>query len=204
MPIQEALNALKAAMENELASEAQLQDLKALIVQGHQGRIQAELDRYQSQIEQLNAMLANTPPMPEAPELPIAEAAAPSPEPTPEPVVERAPEPQAIEEPIAPPIAEKAPEAPAQPTMRQASTGGSVNARYAGLRVGLNDRVAFVKQLFEGRDDDFQRVIAALATLDSREECERFLNEAVYPDYNWEEKEEFAERFHALIYARFD
>ena len=203
MPIQESLNALKAAMQNELATESQLQELKNLIAQAHQARIQHELDRYQAQVEQLNAMLAQTPAMPEAPELPISKPA--------EPVVE-APEPEVVQaspEPEMAPVdsAEEAPiEAPepSQPTMRPASSGGSVNARYAGLRVGLNDRVAFVKQLFDGRDDDFQRVIAALATLDSKEECERFLQEAVYPDFNWEEKEEFVERFHALIYARFD
>ena len=85
-----------------------------------------------------------------------------------------------------------------------AGSAKSVNARYAGLKVGLNDRVAFVKHLFNGEDDDFQRVVAALATMESKEECETFLENAVYPDYDWTQKPEFAERFLALVFARFD
>ena len=85
-----------------------------------------------------------------------------------------------------------------------AGSAKSVNARYAGLKVGLNDRVAFVKHLFNGEDDDFQRVVAALATMESKEECETFLENAVYPDYDWSQKPEFAERFLALVFARFD
>ena len=85
-----------------------------------------------------------------------------------------------------------------------AGSAKSVNARYAGLKVGLNDRVAFVKHLFNGEDDDFQRVVAALATMESKEECETFLENAVYPDYDWTQKPEFAERFLALVFARFE
>jgi hypothetical protein len=85
-----------------------------------------------------------------------------------------------------------------------ASGAKSVNARYAGLKVGLNDRVAFVKHLFHGEDDDFQRVVAALATMESKQECETFLENAVYSDYDWSQKPEIAERFLALVYARFE
>ena len=99
----------------------------------------------------------------------------------------------------APPLADPQPE-----QLPLASGAKSVNARYAGLKVGLNDRVAFVKHLFHGEDDDFQRVVAALATMESKQECETFLENAVYSDYDWSQKPEIAERFLALVYARFE
>ena len=128
---------------------------------------------------------------------------------------------EAVEAPLTPPTPEAqpaeeaaAPVAPATPAPTasiaassltpSAGSAKSVNARYAGLKVGLNDRVAFVKHLFNGEDDDFQRVVAALATMESKEECETFLENAVYPDYDWTQKPEFAERFLALVFARFD
>jgi len=107
--------------------------------------------------------------------------------------------------PVAPPAATPEPvQAAPSPAAPTASGAKSVNARYAGLKVGLNDRVAFVKHLFNGEDDDFQRVVAALATMESKEECETFLENAVYGDYDWSQKPEIAERFLALVYARFE
>jgi len=100
------------------------------------------------------------------------------------------------------PIPAANPSSPSQ--TRSLGAAKSVNARYAGLKVGLNDRVAFVKHLFNGEDDDFQRVVAALATMESKEECETFLENAVYPDYDWTQKPEYAERFLALVFARFE
>ena len=149
-----------------------------------------------------------TPPKP----APVAAA----PEASPAPVAA-----EAVEAPLTPPTPETqpaqeaaAPVAPATPAPTasiaassltpSAGSAKSVNARYAGLKVGLNDRVAFVKHLFNGEDDDFQRVVAALATMESKEECETFLENAVYPDYDWTQKPEFAERFLALVFARFD
>lgn len=151
---------------------------------------------------------------PIAPPKPAPVAAAP--EAVPAPVA-----PEAVEAPLTPPTPETqpaqeaaAPAAPAAPAPTASSvspsltpnagSAKSVNARYAGLKVGLNDRVAFVKHLFNGEDDDFQRVVAALATMESKEECETFLENAVYPDYDWTQKPEFAERFLALVFARFE
>jgi len=130
-----------------------------------------------------------TPPTPET--QPAQEAAAP--------VAPAAPAP--VESPTAP----APPASSASPSLTpSAGSAKSVNARYAGLKVGLNDRVAFVKHLFNGEDDDFQRVVAALATMESKEECETFLENAVYPDFDWTQKPEFAERFLALVFARFE
>ncbi len=72
------------------------------------------------------------------------------------------------------------------------------------MNAGLNDRLAFVKHLFGGDDQDYQRIVAYLATLESKEECETFLREAVQPDYDWSKSPDVAERFMALVYARFE
>jgi len=80
----------------------------------------------------------------------------------------------------------------------------SVNARYANLNAGLNDRLAFVKSLFGGDDHDYQRVVAYLATLESTAECETFIREAVQPEYDWSKCPDVAERFMHLVYARFE
>ena len=85
-----------------------------------------------------------------------------------------------------------------------ANQAKSVNARYANLNAGLNDRLAFVKSLFGGDDHDYQRVVAYLATLESKAECETFIREAVQPEYDWSKCPDVAERFMHLVYARFE
>ena len=89
-------------------------------------------------------------------------------------------------------------------TSNQQPTAKSVNARYANLNAGLNDRLAFVKSLFGGDDHDYQRVVAYLATLESKAECETFIREAVQPEYDWSKCPDVADRFMNLVYARFE
>jgi len=71
------------------------------------------------------------------------------------------------------------------------------------LQIGLNDRIAFVKHLFEGSQEDFNRVISQLNTFNSEKEAKSFLNKMVKPDYNWDAKEEFEERLIGLIERKF-
>jgi len=63
------------------------------------------------------------------------------------------------------------------------------------LTVGLNDRLAFVKHLFNDSTEDFNRVISQLNTIDSQERSIAFIENMVKPDYNqWEGKEEYETR----------
>lgn len=72
------------------------------------------------------------------------------------------------------------------------------------ISVGINDRHAFVKQLFDGSTEDFNRVISQLNTIDTEERSVAFIENMVKPDYNhWQGKEEMASRFMALIKRRF-
>lgn len=64
-----------------------------------------------------------------------------------------------------------------------------------GLKFGLNDRLAFINQLFEGNATDFNRVISQLNTFQNFEEAQQFIAEQVKPDYNWQAHPISEERF---------
>ena len=70
--------------------------------------------------------------------------------------------------------------------------------------VGLNDRLAFVKHLFNDSTEDFNRVMSQLSTMESEERSKAFIENMVKPEYNnWKGKEEYATRFMALVARRF-
>ncbi|KOS06769.1 hypothetical protein AM493_12605 [Flavobacterium akiainvivens] len=72
------------------------------------------------------------------------------------------------------------------------------------ISLGLNDRIAFEKNLFGGSADDLNRVISQLNTLNTFEEAKDFIADLVKPDYNnWANKEEYEERFMAIVEKRF-
>lgn len=71
------------------------------------------------------------------------------------------------------------------------------------LQVGLNDRIAFVKHLFDGSQEDFNRVLSQLNSFKTEEEAKYFIYNIVKPDYNWAEKEEYEQRLMAIIGRKF-
>ncbi|PKA98122.1 hypothetical protein B0O79_1803 [Flavobacteriaceae bacterium MAR_2009_75] len=72
------------------------------------------------------------------------------------------------------------------------------------IKVDLNNRLAFVKHLFNGSTADYNRVLSQLNTIDSEERSISFIENMVKPDYaNWVGKEEYVERFMQLIERRF-
>lgn len=82
----------------------------------------------------------------------------------------------------------------------------SLNDSISGsLKIGLNDRIAFTKHLFDGNADDLQRVLSQINTFTSHDEATNFIKNQVKPDYNnWAEKEEFEERFNLVIEKKFN
>lgn len=73
-----------------------------------------------------------------------------------------------------------------------------------GLNIGLNDKIAFIKHLFNGKSKDYDRVISQLNTSISFSDAKRFIEDIVKPDYNdWAEKEEFEERFVQIVESKF-
>ena len=73
-----------------------------------------------------------------------------------------------------------------------------------GFQIGLNDRLAFVKNLFEDSNEDYDRVLSQLSTLASFEEATHMLNTSIKPDYNnWEGQEDIETRFLEIIENKF-
>ena len=73
-----------------------------------------------------------------------------------------------------------------------------------GFQIGLNDRLAFVKNLFEDSNEDYDRVLSQLSTLASFEEAAHMLNTIIKPDYNnWEGQEDIETRFLEIIENKF-
>ncbi|RXG18008.1 hypothetical protein DSM03_101686 [Leeuwenhoekiella aestuarii] len=69
-----------------------------------------------------------------------------------------------------------------------------------GLSFGLNDRIAFIKHLFNGSNSDYNRVLSQLNTVNSQQEAFDLIDQMVKPDYNnWEGKEVYETRFKDLV-----
>ncbi len=82
------------------------------------------------------------------------------------------------------------------------SINDSVNK---GLHIGLNDRLAFVKHLFDDKADDYSRVLSQISTMSSYEEAETFIKVRVKPEYNyWLKKDMYRDRFMSIIKKNFN
>ena len=88
---------------------------------------------------------------------------------------------------------------------KQTETKTSLNDRLfqQKLQVGLNDRIAFVKHLFNFSQEDFNRVLSQLNTFETEQDCKDFISNVVKPDYDWSDKIEYEERLIALIERKF-
>jgi len=73
----------------------------------------------------------------------------------------------------------------------------------SNIQIGLNDRIVFVKNLFDNQQEDYNRVISQLNTFKSEKEAKQFINNIVKPDYNWSEQEELENRFLEIIVHKF-
>ncbi len=74
-----------------------------------------------------------------------------------------------------------------------------------GLNIGLNDKIAFIKHLFEGKSEDYDRVLSQINTINSFDDAKTFIQNMVKPDYaNWEGKEDYEIRFMEIIESKYD
>ena len=84
------------------------------------------------------------------------------------------------------------------------ATKKSLNDTLQGdIQIGLNDRIAFVKILFGGSQEDFNRVVSQLNSFKTQKEAKKFINKMVKPDYDWADKEDIEERFMAIVERKF-
>tara|TARA_R100001369_G_C3319941_1_gene168752 strand:+ start:551 stop:1330 length:780 start_codon:yes stop_codon:yes gene_type:complete len=85
---------------------------------------------------------------------------------------------------------------------KQRSLNESVNN---GMQIGLNDRLAFIKHLFDGNANDYTRVLSQINTMKTYDEAEAFIKGKIKPDYNyWLNKDEYAERFMTVVEKNFN
>jgi hypothetical protein len=95
---------------------------------------------------------------------------------------------------------------PDKESLSKDSKGRSLNDSHSAkeMVVGLNDRLAFVKHLFNDSTEEFNRVLSQLNTIESQDRSTAFIENMVKPEYNnWKGKEEYATRFMALVERRF-
>lgn len=96
---------------------------------------------------------------------------------------------------------------PLSKSAQEESTKKSLNdkLKHGTLNIGLNDKLAFVKHLFDGKAEDYDRVLFQIGTTKSYVEAARLIKDMVKPDYNhWKGKEEYEERLMEIIQSKFD
>jgi len=77
--------------------------------------------------------------------------------------------------------------------------------KHGNLIIDLNDKIAFIKHLFDGKNEDYERVLSQINTTHSYIEASRLIKNIVKPDYNnWKGKEIYEERLMEIIQSKFD
>ncbi|NER17286.1 hypothetical protein [Spongiivirga citrea] len=72
------------------------------------------------------------------------------------------------------------------------------------LNIGLNDKIAFIKHLFEGKSEAYDEAVAAINKKDSFDDAESYIKITLKPKYNyWLGKEDYADRFMEVVESRF-
>ena len=71
-------------------------------------------------------------------------------------------------------------------------------------QIGLNDRLAFIKHLFDENADQLEEVLSQIDNFSTYQKAKDYVVGSVKPTYNyWLGKEEYVERFLAIIEKRF-
>jgi hypothetical protein len=91
------------------------------------------------------------------------------------------------------------------PIQTEAEERKNLNDHFAkSISIDLNDRLAFIKHLFEGKVSAYEMVISQIVTFDSWEEVQNFIENKVKVEYpHWKEKEVIEARFMAILQNNF-
>ncbi len=73
----------------------------------------------------------------------------------------------------------------------------------SSIQIGLNDRIAFVNDLFNFSQSEFNQVLSRLNSCKNKQEALNYIHYTVKPNYNWNGKEELEERFILIIERKF-
>ena len=75
----------------------------------------------------------------------------------------------------------------------------------SALKIGLNDRIAFIKHLFNDNANDYDKALTQLNASTSFKEASNYITSIIKPEYNnWEGKEEYEERLFEIIENKFN
>ncbi|MDO4880343.1 MAG: hypothetical protein Q3983_03615 [Capnocytophaga sp.] len=73
------------------------------------------------------------------------------------------------------------------------------------IQIGLNDKLAFIKHLFNGETEDYTKALLVLNQYPTEKECIQFIQQKIKPNFNnWQGKEEYEERFISIISKKFN
>lgn len=89
--------------------------------------------------------------------------------------------------------------------MKESTLADSLKNKYVhkDLSLSLNERFFYINELFNGDQKDFERVMQHLATLDSWEEVEFYLNATCVVPYAWVDKETQKLKLYTWLQERF-
>lgn len=93
-----------------------------------------------------------------------------------------------------------------QHTTRENTSKKSLNDKLKNkdFNIGLNDKIAFIKHLFDGHREDYERVLSQINTAESYTEASNLIQHIVKPDYNnWKGKEDLEVRFLEIVESKF-
>ena len=103
-------------------------------------------------------------------------------------------------------VPEPTPE-PVQQSVKKAveKTPITPNKKVKNMSIGLNDRIAFINNLFDGDSFAYTQYIDKLNAFDDYESALRYINDQIKPYYNnWQDKDEYEFRFIQLLELKFN
>lgn len=103
-------------------------------------------------------------------------------------------------------VPESTPE-PVQQSVKKAveKTPITPNKKVKNMSIGLNDRIAFINNLFDGDSFAYTQYIDKLNAFDDYESALRYINDQIKPYYNnWQDKDEYEFRFIQLLELKFN
>ena len=71
------------------------------------------------------------------------------------------------------------------------------------IQIGLNDRIAFVNNLFNYSQAEFNKTLSILNDCKTKHEAINYIHQTVKSRYNWQGEEELEERFLVIIERKF-
>jgi hypothetical protein len=122
-----------------------------------------------------------------------------------QPALEFSDEIKVLPDPEGPPVPQpiRAKEPPVPAAEEKNSEADQKQAQATGWQLGLNDRIALSKHLFEGNTSDLMRVCSQLESFESIEEAREFILSIVQTDYDGSEAQEHVDRLLELTEAHY-